>query len=135
MSGRIVRDTLWFYAGIRGRVNDNGVLDCTKPEDGSPCATELTQRFNTFKTTYQMNASNRLIGYYQWSLKVNDTGASSLVAWGSRFHQDFIGKMGKVEWQGTPRNNLVANALVGYWDFDSLQTGTILRRPRSTSSP
>ena len=26
--------------------------------------------------------------------------------------------MGKGEWQGTLGNNLVANALVGYWDFD-----------------
>jgi hypothetical protein len=123
VSGRFVRDKLWFYGGIRGRVNDNGVLDCTKPEDGTPCATELTQRFNTIKTTYQLNTANRLIGYYQWNLKVNDTGASSLIAWGSRFHQDFTGNVGKAEWQGTPRGNVVANALVGFWNFDSLQTG------------
>lgn len=122
VSGYILKDRLWFYGGIRGRVNNNGVLDCVRPEGGQ-CITELSQQFDTVKATYQAGSANRIIGYYQRNYKTNDTGASNLVAWESRFHQDFVGNMGKVEWQGTPRNNLVANALVGYWDFDSLQTG------------
>ena len=120
--GYILRDRLWFYGGARDRVNDNGVLDCLKP-DGSQCDTLLTQRFYHGKATYQVDSSNRLIGYYQWNLKHNITGASSLVDWGSRFDQQFTGNVAKAEWQATLRNNVIANALVGYWNFVSWQYG------------
>src|SRR5262249_42516706 len=58
--GYVVRDRLWFYGGARERVNDNGVLDCVKP-DGSQCDTLLTQRFYHGKATLQLNTSHRLI--------------------------------------------------------------------------
>ena len=118
--GYLVKDRLWFYGGINGRVNDNGVLDCLKP-DGTSCETLLTQRFYSLKGTYRLNNSQRLTGYYQWNLKDNTTGASSLAAWESRFHQTLTGNMGKGEWSGTLRNNLVATALIGFWNYNSLQ--------------
>ncbi len=63
VGGFAVRDKLWFYLGARGRVNNNGVLDCLKP-DGSQCDTRLTQKFYDGKVTYQINSKNRLIAYY-----------------------------------------------------------------------
>jgi Carboxypeptidase regulatory-like domain len=122
IGGKIVQDKLWFYGGARGRVNNNGVLDCVKP-DGSVCETLLTQQFYSGKLSYQMNAQHQFSGYYQGNLKDNVTGATALVPWGSRFHQVFWGNLAKAEWQGTFGNRLVGNLLFGYWDFDSSQYG------------
>ena len=118
--GYVLKDRLWWYGGVNGRVNDNGVLDCRKP-DGTQCETLLTQRFYSIKGTYRLSDAHRLNAYYQWNLKDNTTGASALAAWESRFHQTLTGNMGKGEWTGTLRNNLVATALVGFWNYDSLQ--------------
>lgn len=122
LGGYAKRDRIWYYLGARQRVNDNGVLDCLKP-DGSSCETLLTQRFYNSKVTYQVSPSQRIIGYYQWNLKHNITGASSLIDWGSRFDQQFTGNVGKAEWQGTLRRNVLANALAGFWNFNSWQYG------------
>ncbi|PYR38949.1 MAG: hypothetical protein DMF90_01595, partial [Acidobacteria bacterium] len=116
LGGYLVRDKLWFYGGINGRVNNNDVLDCTKP-DGTPCVTLLTQRFYSVKSTYRLSNAHKLIGYYQWNLKDNETGASSLVSWESRFHQTLTGNMGKGEWTGTFGSNVVATALFGFWNY------------------
>lgn len=122
IGGYAKRDRVWYYLGARQRVNDNGVLDCLKP-DGSACETLLSQRFYNSKVTYQINPKQRLIGYYQWNLKRNITGASALIDWGSRFDQQFTGNVGKAEWQGTLKPNVLANALVGFWNFNSWQYG------------
>jgi len=122
VGGYAIHDKVWYYLGARQRVNDNGVLDCLKP-DGSSCETLLTQRFYNSKVTYQINPKQRFIGYYQWNLKRNITGASALIDWGSRFDQQFSGNVGKGEWQGTLNPNVLANALVGFWNFNSWQYG------------
>jgi hypothetical protein len=122
LGGFAVRDKLWFYLGTRGRVNNNGVLDCLKP-DGSPCDTRLTQKFYDGKVTYQINNKNRLIAYYQYDLKHNITGSSAFNSWESRFDQHFLGNMTKGEWQGSLGHNVLVDALVGYYDFISWQYG------------
>jgi hypothetical protein len=122
LGGFAVRDKLWFYLGARRRVNNNGVLDCVKP-DGSQCDTLLTQGFYDGKLTYQINNKQRLIAYYQYDSKHNITGASAFNAWESRFNQHFLGNMTKGEWQGTLGHNLLVDALVGYYDFISWQYG------------
>ncbi len=120
-SGFLKPDKIWFYLGGRYRVNDNFVLDCTRPDNGAQCDTTLKQQFYSGKGTYQINSAHRLVGYYQRNYKRNVTGASSLVDWFSRFDQQFYGNLGKGEWQGTLGHNVVANALVGYWNFISWQ--------------
>jgi hypothetical protein len=122
VGGFAKRDKIWFYLGARTRENDNFVLDCVKP-DGSQCDTTLGQQFYSGKATYQINSAHRLVGYYQRNIKDNVTGASSLVAWESRFSQHFYGNLGKGEWQGTFGKNVVVDALVGYWNFISWQYG------------
>ena len=120
VGGFAIPDRVWFYLGARGRVNNNGVLDCVKP-DGTQCDTLLTQRFYDGKLTYQVNNKHRLIGYYQYDQKLNVTGASAFNSWESRFNQHFLGNMTKGEWQGTLGHNILVDALVGYYDFISWQ--------------
>jgi hypothetical protein len=122
VGGFAKKNTIWFYAGGRKRVNDNFVLDCLKP-DGSQCDTTLGQQFYSGKVTYQANNAHRFVAYYQRNVKDNVTGASALVAWNSRFSQHFYGDLGKGEWQATLGKNVVVDALVGYWDFISWQYG------------
>lgn len=125
LGGYLKPNKVWFYGGGRYRVNDNFVLDCLKP-DGTQCDTTLAQQFYNGKITYQINPAHRVIAFYQRNFKDNETGASSLVAWESRFTQDFHGDLAKGEWQGTFAKSVVVDALVGYWDFISWQTGNSL---------
>ena len=74
VGGYLKKDKIWFYGGARARENDNFVLDCAKP-DGTQCDTTLGQKFYSGRVTYQINNSNKLIGYYQRNLKDNVTGA------------------------------------------------------------
>lgn len=117
--GYVVKDKLWFYTGGRDRKNDVGVLDCYRP-DGTQCEGLQQQWFGDGKATYQINSAHRLLGYYQWNRKDGITGASQLREWASRNNPIVDGNGAKIEWQGTFRSNVVANALVGYWGFDSL---------------
>ena len=122
VGGFLKRDKIWFYAGARNRQNDNFVLDCLRP-DGTQCDATLNQQFYSGKLTYQIDSANRLVGYYQGNVKNNVTGASALVNWDSRFSQKFTGNLGKAEYQGTFGKNVVVDALVGFWNFNSWQYG------------
>jgi hypothetical protein len=118
VGGYLMKDRLWAYLGVRGRVNNNFVLDCLKP-DGSPCESSLNQKFYDIKVTYQVNPNNRLVGFYSHDYKGSVTGTSGLRNWSSRFDQEFTGKAYKGEWQGTIGANIVADVLLGKWQFDT----------------
>ena len=111
VGGFIVPDKLWFYAAARSRRNQLGVEGCLKP-DGSVCDTDLEQEFYTGKVTYQVNRAHKFIGYYQFNVKDQLAGTNALIPWESRWLQEFTGDVGKVEWQGTFGNRLIANAMV-----------------------
>jgi hypothetical protein len=122
LGGFIVNNKLWFYGGIRDRVNNNAILDCLQP-DGTACESDASQRFYDGKVTHQLTPSQRLIGYYQWNHKGNIGGSSSLVAWESRVDQEVKGSVGKGEWQGTFGSNVLVDILAGYWNLDSFNYG------------
>ena len=120
LGGFLVKDRLWFFAAVRSRRNQLGVEGCFQP-DGSVCATDLTQDFYTGKITYQANRAHKFLGYYQWNKKDQLAGTNALIPWESRWLQNFTGKVGKAEWQGTFGPRVIANAMYGYWDFFSKQ--------------
>ena len=120
LGGYLVKDKLWFFSALRRRRNELGVEGCLQP-DGSVCNTNLTQQFYTGKLTYQINRAHKFIGYYQWNRKDQLAGTNALIPWESRWNQILIGKVGKGEWQGTFGNRVIANAMWGYWDFNSKQ--------------
>ncbi|MBI2835510.1 MAG: TonB-dependent receptor [Acidobacteria bacterium] len=112
--GPLKRNKLWFYGSARNRRSRASIVACFQP-DGSPCIDTQEQPSGTVKVSYQLNPANRIIGFSQWVLKVNNAGASRLVAWESRTKQRPMQTMPKAEWQGVKGNSLVASAQIGAW--------------------
>jgi hypothetical protein len=65
--------------------------------------------------SYQISQSNRLVGFYNWSMKREVRGMSVLVPWETRTDQGYRGHTGKVEWQRVHSNTLVTSLQVGHW--------------------
>ena len=83
LGGRIISDKLWFYGTGRYRFNQTEVLNAVKT-DGSLATADQGQRFMTTKVSYQINPSNRLVGFYQYSLRKPSSSGSVNADWVSR---------------------------------------------------
>ena len=119
LGGFLLKDKIWFYTGLRRRVNFNAVENCLQP-DGAQCETQQGVNYQNTKLTYQANSSHRFIVYDQLNWKNPAvTGTNADTAWSSRLIQDFRGYGGKSEWQGSLRPNLLASVLGGFWGFNS----------------
>ncbi len=122
LGGRVVRNKLWFWIGGRNQRNEEEVLGCFKP-DGSPCVGQNNAKFLTPKVTYQLNPSNKIIGFAAlgWRDDIESLGGP-LIAWSARRHQTGFQGAAKGEWQALKGNNIVINALAGlFWNH----SGTI----------
>jgi hypothetical protein len=117
LGGPVVNNKLWFYGGVRFRVQDRETLG-TKP-DGSPFTIYQSQGYGTGKLSYQMSKSNRLVGFYYWHRKVEIGGnnLNPLYAWEARSESYVKTPMGKLEWQGIRGNSLVASFQYSYWKW------------------
>jgi hypothetical protein len=116
LGGRIVRDKLWFYGAARYRENIAEVLNAVKT-DGSQATADQGQRFFTGKLSYQMNSSNRLVGFYQYSLRKPSSSGSVNADWVSRSTSYLYQRTQKVEWQTLRGSSLVATVQWGHWDY------------------
>jgi Carboxypeptidase regulatory-like domain/TonB dependent receptor-like, beta-barrel len=112
--GRIKRDKLWSYTAWRLQRESQEVIDAFKP-DGSAAQALQQAHFLTEKITYQMTPQNRIVGFYAWSQKHNESGASRFVPWDSRTIQNNNQDLAKGEWQSLKGNWLVFSAQYGYW--------------------
>ncbi len=112
LGGRVVRNKLWFYGGLRRRFREDQALNAFKP-DGSPVTDSNTQWWHTEKVSYQMTPSNRLIGFFQ-GLHTQESGrADELVAWESREQKTVKTRYAKIQWEGVRGNSLIANVQFG----------------------
>jgi hypothetical protein len=116
LGGRIVRDKLWFYGTGRYRFNQTEVLGAVKT-DGSPATADQGQRFVTTKGSYQMNPTNRLVGFYQYSLRKPSSSGSVNADWVSRSTQYLYQRVQKIEWQTAPSNSMVLTLQWGHWSY------------------
>jgi hypothetical protein len=121
LGGPLVRNRLWFYGGVRFRVQDRETLG-TKP-DGSPFTIYQSQGYVTAKASYQMTPANRLVGFYFWHRKVEIGGnnLNPLYAWEARSESYVQTPMGKLEWQGIRGNSLVASLQYSYWKWTAIR--------------
>jgi hypothetical protein len=131
LGGRLVRDKLWFYGGARRRQEVDDVLQCFQP-DGSPCTLFPIQMFATIKLSYQMSASNRLVGFDQWQHKDVTTNASRLVPWDSRYDEIVGGHTSKIEWQAVKGNSIVTSLQFGHWHSGGGYRGFLPAQPTTT---
>ncbi len=116
LGGRLVRDKLWFWAGVRS-VRDNSELtektDCVKA-DGSACDNTTYQKYLTIKPTYQLNRTNRLISFFYVG-RGRNRQVANLATWDSRRDHNFRPSAGKIEWQWIKGDSLVLSSNFGAW--------------------
>ena len=116
LGGRLVRDRVWFYGATRYRDNLREVLGAVKT-DGSPGTAHQGQRHVTFKVSYQLNESNRIIGFIQDSLRKPSVATNQFTDWLSRSTSYLYARTPKVEWQTVRGTSLVANVQWGHWAY------------------
>ena len=116
LGGRIIRDKLWFYGTARYRSNQTEVLDAVKT-DGSPATADQGQRFLTTKASYQINPTNRIVGFYQYSLRKPSSAGTVTADWTSRSTSYLYQRVQKLEWQTQPTNSMVLSVQWGQWIY------------------
>ena len=119
LGGRIVRNKLWFYGGLRKRYNEKEVLNAFMP-DGSPAYDQTNLRWRTGKLSYQATAGNRFIGFMQWGRKFERSKTSEVRSFESRSDRDVLTRPAKGEWQGVRGNSLIVSAAYNYNLYDSI---------------
>jgi carboxypeptidase family protein len=119
VGGPIRKDRIWWYFSHRDQFTSVQQPNFLGPLAGQNFDTHLWNP--SAKVTYQINQSNKVVGYYQWGQKVqpNRTPSSSYsytdVA--STFTQNSGSWVYKGEWNGTISNALYAEARYGVFGY------------------
>ncbi len=121
VGGPVVHDKLWFYFTPRLHREDTQIAGSLKP-DGTPGIDPVTQFHSTEKVSYQVNASNKLIGFTQAFHRDSESGDTPLVPWNSRQHQIYGQQTSKLEWQ-LVRSNKYVSVQGGEWAFHLDRSG------------
>jgi Carboxypeptidase regulatory-like domain len=114
VGGRIVRDKLWFYTGMRGRMNKENPLGVFQ-SDGSPGVVDQTQFMTTQKISYQMNRSQRFIFFDYYQRLIKDDPMTSNQGYETKQNNFQPQHTTKVEWQAIKGNALVLSAQLARW--------------------
>jgi hypothetical protein len=120
LGGRIIRDKLWFYGSARRASNAFEVLNTFMP-DGSPALADDLSWYHTEKISYQMSASNKFVGFYQYNHKYDLSELSQFRAWEYRGGLMTPSRTAKIEWQKVYGSSLVTSLQYGYWTYDSIR--------------
>ena len=127
VGGRIIRDKLWFYAGFNKQESIQGQIGFVSGPDAAGCWTcgdappayvlsALPQE--TFKLSYQMKPTIRLIGSFQHANKFYPAqSASSTLPLPSTLFEHQPENTYKGEIQATPTPHLFIDALFGYGGY------------------
>jgi hypothetical protein len=121
LGGRLIRDKLWFYgagqdqqsrqtlSGYARAPCPDGIYNPVCNVPGEPYATNYGV---VAKLSYQATNRNRLIGFFGRSpISNNELGASRFRPYDTTQQYLSIPRQAKIEWQGTPSDRLVVNAL------------------------
>jgi hypothetical protein len=118
--GRIVRDKIWFYGGLRKRLDATDYLGLTDP-GGAPVPYIQAQHFETAKLSYQATQGLRFIGFYSRGTKQTDnTGLTPFAAWDTRYVYWVESHTQKVEAQYV-KGNVVLSLQSGVWIYNFAQ--------------
>jgi hypothetical protein len=119
LSGRVIRDKLWFYVEQRHQDQITRTVQCFEPS-GKPCTGRLAHPTFTEKISYQMNGSTRITHFFHSQHIYTWSGGSRLVPYSARSYNDQFSKAAKGEVQVVRGNSLVLSALLGYFGWDNL---------------
>ena len=116
VGGPIAKDKLWWFGTYRTQKNavaqPNFLFDQTFD----------TKLWNAVgKGTYQLNANNKLIGYYQWGQKLQPNrlpfSTAVYTSPGPTYKQDSGSWVWKAEWNGTISNKLYVESRFGDFGY------------------
>jgi hypothetical protein len=121
LGGPVRHGKVWFYTAARRLEQQLETLGAPPNPDGSPAATFVRMSWLTAKLTTQLNASNRLIAFYDWDEKYHNSGATQFAAWESRTDRLPPNRknLAKIEWESTHGNSLLSSLQMGYWGWYS----------------
>lgn len=147
LGGRLMRDKIWFFGSARQRRQHDDILDCFLPVDernpdgplsNDPCVGTERTRFLTTKVTFQLNQSNKIVGFVQPNWRFGERGGSALALWETRTYRS-PGSDGvwKGEYQTVRSDRFVMSFLFGSFyvrsgDSDFGQTRRAGARDRTT---
>jgi hypothetical protein len=114
VGGRIVRNKLWFYTGMRGRMNRENPLGVFAA-DGTPGIVDQSQFMTTQKISYQMTPSQRLIGFDYYQRLIKDDPVTVNQGYETKQNNFQPQHTTKLEWQAVKGNALVMSLQVARW--------------------
>src|SRR6266850_2546244 len=114
VGGRIVRNKLWFYTGMRGRMNRENPLGVFAA-DGTPGITDQTQFMMTQKVSYQATKSQRFVFFDYYQRLIKDDPMTSNQGYETKQNNFQPQHTTKIEWQAVMGNSLVLSAQVARW--------------------
>ena len=114
IGGRIIRNKLWFYSGVRGRLNRENPLGVTQP-DGTPGIVEQTQFMVTNKVSSQVTRSHRFVFFDYYQRLIKDDPVTVQQGYETKQNNYQPQHTTKGEWQGVKGNSLVASLQVSRW--------------------
>src|SRR5262245_24037623 len=114
VGGRIVRDKLWFYTGMRGRMNKEQSLGVYQ-QNGEPGVVDQSQNMFTEKVSWQINAAQKFVFYDYFQRLVKDDPITPLQRYETKQNNWQPQHTTKGEWQWVHGNALVLTAQVSRW--------------------
>jgi len=114
--GPIKKDKIWFHTSWRRQFNA-----VEQPLFNFDSDFETWNTNPSIKTTYQINQRNKLIGYYQWNMKVQPNrlplGTYTYDSAGPTARQESPSWVWKGEWNGTVSDKLYLEARYGDFGY------------------
>jgi hypothetical protein len=124
VGGPIMKDRIWGHYSYLNQENSVGAPPAGSFLDGTPFNTKLEN--HTGKGTYQLNQSNRFVGYLQYGTKTqpnrtdssNRLGAPVHITAASTVYQGSPSWVYKGEWDGTIGQNMFAEFRAGQFGYN-----------------
>jgi hypothetical protein len=114
IGGRIVRNKLWFYSGLRARQNSEVPLGVFQA-DGSPGVVDQSQFMVTNKISYQATQAHRFVFFDYYQRLIKDDPMTINQGYETKQNNFQPQHTTKLEWQGVKGNALVASLQVSRW--------------------
>ena len=114
LGGRIIRNKLWFYYSARRREERVQTFNAFHDDGVTPSVSNMFQYFHTGKISYQMNQSNKFIGFVQYVRQGGEATNNQFSSYDSRIYSPTQATTSKIEWQGI-RGNKFMSLQSGAW--------------------
>ena len=114
LGGRIIRNKLWFYYSTRRRAERVQTFNAFHDDGVTPSVSNQFQYFHTAKLSYQMNPSNKFIGFVQYDRQGGEATNNQFSSFDSRIYSPTQSTTSKIEWQGI-RGDKYMSVQSGAW--------------------